>query len=400
MTGGPVSATRSPTPSSCRCAASPGRRAARPAASLGRSPNLALGRRVPLVPRAGRRAVRRRGGQRPRLRGRAAPGRVAGRARPRQDDVLLRRQPRAAHAADAAARPDRRRPGRPRRAAAATTCREQLRAGHAQRPAAAAPGQRPARLRQHRGRAGPARCAWRPTSPRSPPSWPGSSGPPPSGPGCGSRSTARRWAGRPTSTRGCGRRSSSTCSPTRSSTRSSAASASPCAADDDGFALTVSDTGVGIVAEELPQLFQRFHRVSGARRPHPRGHRHRPGAGARAGRPARRRGAGGERAGDGQHASPWRCRSAAPDAVDDGPDAAASPSEAARGEAASWEQDTARPGGPRRRPRAAGSVLVVDDNADMRAYLTRLLGPHWTVRTTANGEEALAAVAERRPTSC
>ena len=27
-------------------------------------------------------------------------------------------------------------------------------------------------------------------------------------------------------------------------------------------------------------------------------------------------------------------------------------------------------------------MLVVDDNADMRAYLTRLLGPHWTVRTT------------------
>ena len=35
-------------------------------------------------------------------------------------------------------------------------------------------------------------------------------------------------------------------------------------ADDDGFLLTVADTGVGIVAEELPQLFQRFHRVAGA----------------------------------------------------------------------------------------------------------------------------------------
>ena len=36
------------------------------------------------------------------------------------------------------------------------------------------------------------------------------------------------------------------------------------AADDDPFVLTVTDTGVGIVAEELPQLFQRFHRVAGA----------------------------------------------------------------------------------------------------------------------------------------
>jgi CheY-like chemotaxis protein/anti-sigma regulatory factor (Ser/Thr protein kinase) len=42
-------------------------------------------------------------------------------------------------------------------------------------------------------------------------------------------------------------------------------------------------------------------------------------------------------------------------------------------------------------------VLVVDDNADMRAYLTRLLAPHWAVRTTANGEEALAAIATDRP---
>ena len=42
-------------------------------------------------------------------------------------------------------------------------------------------------------------------------------------------------------------------------------------------------------------------------------------------------------------------------------------------------------------------MLVVDDNADMRAYLTRLLAPHWAVRTTANGEEALAAVAEQAP---
>ena len=34
--------------------------------------------------------------------------------------------------------------------------------------------------------------------------------------------------------------------------------------DGDCFVLTVSDTGVGIVAEELPQLFHRFHRVAGA----------------------------------------------------------------------------------------------------------------------------------------
>ena len=103
-------------------------------------------------------AVRRRGRQRPRLRGRAAAGRVAGRARPREDDLLLRRQPRAADPADPAARPDQRRPRRRRRAAAGGRQRAAA-PGPAQRPAAAAAGQRPARLRQHRGRAGAARCA-------------------------------------------------------------------------------------------------------------------------------------------------------------------------------------------------------------------------------------------------
>ena len=42
-------------------------------------------------------------------------------------------------------------------------------------------------------------------------------------------------------------------------------------------------------------------------------------------------------------------------------------------------------------------MLVVDDNADMRTYLTRLLAPIWRVRTCADGEEALAAVAEQPP---
>jgi signal transduction histidine kinase len=36
-------------------------------------------------------------------------------------------------------------------------------------------------------------------------------------------------------------------------------------------------------------------------------------------------------------------------------------------------------------------VLVADDNADMREYLTRLLSPHWDVTAVRDGEEALAA---------
>jgi signal transduction histidine kinase/DNA-binding NarL/FixJ family response regulator len=166
-------------------------------------------------------------------------------------------------------------------------------------------------------------------------------------------------------------------------------------ADDDGFRLTVADTGVGIVAEELPQLFQRFHRVEGATA------RTREGTGiglALVHELAALHGGSvsvESRPGVGSTftvALPF----GAPDVGADQPRPAASPSDAARGEAASWEEDTSRPGEPAAASAGAG-VLVVDDNADMRAYLTRLLGPHWTVRTTANGEEALGAVAERRP---
>ncbi|WP_246064073.1 ATP-binding protein [Blastococcus colisei] len=171
-------------------------------------------------------------------------------------------------------------------------------------------------------------------------------------------------------------------------------------AADDGFVLTVTDTGVGIVADELPHLFERFHRV--------------PGATART-----REGTGiglalvQELAAlHGGHVSVTSEPGAgsrftvtlpygAPDVADDEPRAVVRPSDEARGEAASWEEDTSRPGEPTAAVSTGGpagrNVLVVDDNADMRAYLTRLLGPHWSVRTTANGEEALAAVAERLP---
>ena len=42
-------------------------------------------------------------------------------------------------------------------------------------------------------------------------------------------------------------------------------------------------------------------------------------------------------------------------------------------------------------------VLVVDDNADMRAYIVRLLGAHWSVEAAADGEEALARIAKSVP---
>ena len=48
-------------------------------------------------------------------------------------------------------------------------------------------------------------------------------------------------------------------------------------------------------------------------------------------------------------------------------------------------------------PRDNGVVLVVDDNPDMRSYIKRLLDELWTVEVAANGIEALAAVTRRIP---
>ena len=42
------------------------------------------------------------------------------------------------------------------------------------------------------------------------------------------------------------------------------------------------------------------------------------------------------------------------------------------------------------RERGAARILLADDNADMRDYVTRLLEDHWTVEVVADGEAALA----------
>jgi len=56
------------------------------------------------------------------------------------------------------------------------------------------------------------------------------------------------------------------------------------------------------------------------------------------------------------------------------------------------EKATAPPG-----KAAPQHVLLVDDNADMREYLRRLLAAHYAVATAADGEEALASIRAHRP---
>ncbi|MDP2315839.1 MAG: ATP-binding protein [Pseudomonadota bacterium] len=167
--------------------------------------------------------------------------------------------------------------------------------------------------------------------------------------------------------------------------------------------LRVADTGVGIAPEHLPLIFDRFHRVHGARaRTHEgtgiglalvqevvRIHggtievRSEPGQGTEfavsmphgtAHLPADRLVAG-TRQETGHHADPYLVEAA-------GWVAPAEPEEARLG-FAPFEPDT--------------RVVLADDNADMRRYLGRLLARHWTVETAPDGEAALELIRARPP---
>jgi len=78
-------------------------------------------------------------------------------------------------------------------------------------------------------------------------------------------------------------------------------------------------------------------------------------------------------------------------------------------EALRWLPETDRVDGPGLRVFASdslqaphaqtttGTVLLADDNADMRGYVRRLLGDYYEVHSVANGIEALAAIHHQRP---
>ncbi|WP_433391467.1 SpoIIE family protein phosphatase [Micromonospora sp. KLBMP9576] len=166
----------------------------------------------------------------------------------------------------------------------------------------------------------------------------------------------------------------------------------------DGVArLEVADTGVGIVPEELPQVFERFHRVPGVRSRSHEG----TGIGLALVRELVEM-HGGEvavrsRVGAGSTFTvtvPFGTGHLPADrVVDAGPPV---PAELAQAdlyvaETALW---TAAPGPAEgvesaRRSGAAGRILVADDNADLREHVTRLLAPSWEVVAVADGVEAL-----------
>jgi PAS domain S-box-containing protein len=169
----------------------------------------------------------------------------------------------------------------------------------------------------------------------------------------------------------------------------------------DGHELRVRDSGIGIPAESLPHMFERFHRVEGARgRSHegsgiglalvqelvrlhggtidvasrvgegtiftvriPAGHEHLPGSAIR----------------EAALAAPARTSTAFID------------------EALGWLPGTVVPEPVPDAPSGRKRVLLADDNADLREYARRLLSPHYEVEAVADGAQALAAARARRP---
>ena len=155
-----------------------------------------------------------------------------------------------------------------------------------------------------------------------------------------------------------------------------------------GVRLEVVDTGVGIPADEVPRLFERFHRVSGTRA------RSHEGSGiglALVSELIALLGGDVQVTSEVGAGTSFVVRVPYGEAADPAPaPATGSTLSAAVAEASSWTA-------PERSAPAAGPssvrVLVADDNADMREHLARLLRAEgWAVETVGDGREALRAV--------
>jgi signal transduction histidine kinase/DNA-binding response OmpR family regulator len=179
------------------------------------------------------------------------------------------------------------------------------------------------------------------------------------------------------------------------------------AAGDGRFEVRVSDTGVGIPPGELPKIFDRFHRIEGARA------RTHEGSGiglalvqdlvklhggtiavesemnrgstfvvsipaGRAHLPAERLGTPTALTSSRLGAAPYVA-------------------EALRWEGSIPVFEAPPTGADDEVPHLRGRVLVADDNADMREYLVRLLEPFWAVETVPDGAQALAVLQQRPP---
>ena len=176
----------------------------------------------------------------------------------------------------------------------------------------------------------------------------------------------------------------------------------------DHVTLTVRDTGNGIPTHELPRIFERFHRVEGATGRSFEG----TGIGLSLVEELVKLHGGSVRVSsvEGQGSTfevslPTGSAHLPAGRVADG---AAAPTAAGAApyviEASRWigpeaqiEEEPLPIPAPASSGREGARVLVVDDNADMREYLARLLATRWRVEVFADGAAALASARAQPP---
>ena len=168
--------------------------------------------------------------------------------------------------------------------------------------------------------------------------------------------------------------------------------------------LSIADTGVGVAAHELPRLFERFHRVEGTRA------RTHEGSGiglALVHELVRLHGGTISVESELERGTTFtisipagKAHLAEESIASERLTPTRSTHAAFVEEALRWSPNaTAQKALPS--PDDTGKfdarILVADDNADMRDYIARLLGSHWTVQTVSDGVEALEAAQQRAP---
>jgi len=157
--------------------------------------------------------------------------------------------------------------------------------------------------------------------------------------------------------------------------------------------VAVADTGVGVPASEVPHLFERFHRAPTGWARSSEG----VGIGLSLVREAVELHGGSlavrSREGRGTTFTMLLPLGDRPPA----PPPALRRTGAALGTIAEVERWTAGKGAEEPGLLDGASVLVVEDDPDMRRYVLDLLRPHWRVEACADGQQALAAIGARLP---
>ena len=180
-------------------------------------------------------------------------------------------------------------------------------------------------------------------------------------------------------------------------------------AQENNAVLSVRDTGVGIPAHELPRLFERFHRIEGQRSRSFEG----SGIGLALVHELLRLHGGTILAQDApvQGAEfivsiPFGATHLPSECVTDTPmqEVKATRVETFVQEALRWLPDEMTSGNhsvdqahTQAQDAARATVLLADDNADMRGYISKLLAGSYDVKAVADGQAALDAIREHRP---